>query len=690
MSRSAVDRELGRLELIRESLVAVVAEMRANVIRSSFSSIIYEGHDFSCALVAADGRLVAQGEADNPIHIFAVPYSTAEVVAAFGGDIHEGDLFLHNDPYTGGTHLNDVLMLFPVFHAGRLAMFAATRCHWGDVGGMTPGSLSGRVKEIYQEGLRITPTRICERGRMNTAYLNLLFDNMRVSRERRGDFKTMLGTSRKAAEHLRRLFDRFGGDVLLAATEELIARAERVMRERIAGVPDGVYRAEGYLDSDGHGTEPLVGRLELTVTGDRLVADFSGSSPQTMGPTNVGPAMAFNAVASIVKSFLDPDTPVNHGSFNPIDIVNPPGSFLNATLPAPCGGMVECRALMCGLVVSALGQAMPDKLVGDLKGGANHVYISGPHPAREGIFLLYEYPAGGTGATRGSDGNHAVRAFPEGDFNAVQSVEVVEAQCPVRVERYGIRTGSCGDGEFRGGCGLARDIRILVPGASLSVLADKNVIPPFGVAAGIGGAANRFTVVRGGETIEPSPVPGKVGGFALQVDDVVRMESSGGGGYGDPLARDPARVRADVALGYLSAAQARARYGVVLDGAGEIDTPGTAAARERLRAARVTARLRASNEDESRGARRLVTLPRALAASLGIGEGDLVELVTDRSGAALRAWATIAVEGPDQGADDRHEDDVAVEIPLGPAGLGVLGARAGDVVTVRAVPIAPA
>ena len=248
--------EIGRLELIRESLVAVVNEMRANVIRSSYSSIIYEGHDFSCALVAGDGRLVAQGVDDNPIHNFAVPYSTAEVVRAFGSDIHEGDIFLHNDPYTGGTHLNDVLMLYPVFHDGHLALFAATRCHWGDVGGMTPGSLSGRVQEIYQEGLRIVPTRICDRGRMNDAWLTLLFDNMRITRERRGDFNTMLGTSRKAAEHIGRLFARFGGAALLDAIEELIGRAEKMMRNRIAGVPDGRYHAEGYLDSDGHGAAP--------------------------------------------------------------------------------------------------------------------------------------------------------------------------------------------------------------------------------------------------------------------------------------------------------------------------------------------------------------------------------------------------------------------------------------------------
>ena len=666
--------EVGRLELIRESLVAVVNEMRANVIHSSYSSIIYEGHDFSCALVAGDGRLIAQGVDDNPIHNFAVPYSTAEVVRAFGDDIHEGDIFLHNDPYTGGTHLNDVLMLYPVFHDARLAMFTATRCHWGDVGGMTPGSLSGRVQEIYQEGLRVVPTRICDRGRMNDAWLTLLFDNMRIAPERRGDFNTMLGTSRKAAEHVGRLFARFGGEALLDAVEELIERAETVMRRRIAGIPDGTYHAEGYLDSDGRSATPLRGRLALTVAGERIVADFTGSSPQTRGPTNVGPAMAFNAVASIVKSFLDPDTPVNHGSFNPIQIVNPPGSFLNATLPAPCGGMVECRALMCGLVVSALGRALPGKRVGDLKGGGNHVYVSGPHRDRGGIFLFYEYPAAGTGATGRTDGNHAVRAFPEGDFNAVQSAEVVEAQCPLRIEAHGLREGSCGDGEFRGGLGLRRDVRILGDVASLSVLADKNLIPPFGVAGALSGAANRFTVIRGGKTVEPSPVPGKVGDFPLQIGDVVRMETSGGGGCGDPLARAPERVQADVALGYLDRDQAAERYGVVIDAGGNVDAAATQAMRDRLRASRVRAPVTLANESDLDGPRRRIRLPADLVRRLDVRSGALVEIATPACGAALRGWAEIA---------DR------ADLALSAEALAALGAEAGDTVDVRAVHVAP-
>lgn len=655
------------LELVRESLVAVVGEMRANIIHSSYSSIIYEGHDFSCALLGADGKLVAQGLDDNPLHIFAVPYSTARVLEAFAGDIHEGDIFLHNDPYTGGTHLNDVLMLYPVFHEGRLVMFAAARCHWGDVGGMTPGSLSGRVREIYQEGMRIVPTRICERGRMNDAFLELLFSNMRIRPEREGDFRTMLGTSRKAAGHVLRLYKRFGAEAIESSIAELMRRAERVMRERIAAVPNGIYHAEGYLDNNGHENEPLIARLKLTIDGDRMIADFTGSSPQTAGPTNVGPAMAFNALALTVKSFLDPHSPVNHGSFEPLTIVNPPGSFLNATLPAPCGGMVECRAVMVSVLVSALGQAMPQRRAGDLKGGANHVYISGRGDSGE-MFLLYEYPAGGTGATAKTDGNHGTRAWPDGDFNAVWGAEVMEAQAPVQVAAYGIREGSGGVGAHRGGCGIRRDLKVLVDGASLSVLSDKNIIPPYGVANGGSGACNRFVVIRGGEVIEPSAIPGKVGGFILQAGDIVRIESAGGGGWGEPLDRHPALVAQDVKFGYLSAAEAQAGYGVVLGADGTPDNEATRAMRARLRDARTMVSVSAAGEDTFDGPRRIVSLPAKARQRLGASPGSLVELIAPDAGSALRAWV-----GTSSG------DDLA----LGPTALSILGLHPGDFVEVR-------
>jgi N-methylhydantoinase B len=663
-----------QLELIRESLVAVVNEMRANIIHSSYAAIIYEGHDFSCALMSADGRQVAQGLADHPIHIFAVPYSTREVVKAFKDDIHEGDLFLHNDPYTGGTHLNDVLLLHPVFNEGKLALFAAMRCHWNDVGGMTPGSLSGRVKEIYQEGIRITPTRICEKGVMNQAVLDALFNNMRGPEERIGDFNAMLGTGRKAAEHLQRLFDRFGGDALIDGVEALIDRSERQMRSRISACPDGDYYAEGYIESDGSNPDPLVVRLKLTVAGDSINADFSGTSAQTNGPTNCGPAMAFNAVGTIVKAFLDPKTPINNGSFNPISVTAPEKSFINARETAPCGGMAEVKFLIDSVVAAAMGQVVPEMTVGDLKGGANHIHIAGPREDG-GTYIHYEWPAGGTGASVGVDGSNAVRSYNEGDFNSIQSVETVESQYPLRVERCEIRTGACGDGANRGGFGLRRELRVLDETAMLSVLSEKNVIPPYGVAGGSNGAANRFVVERDGKVIQPSDVPGKVSGFALRTGDIVREETAGGGGFDDPLTRDPALVVDDVRLEYLSTEQAAARYGVVLGADGTVDTGATKEKREALAAARETVTLEIANEDDIDGPRRRIAVPSGLAANLGISEGDLVEL-RGKAVAPLRGWARVT-EGTD------------AVLSIGPAGMRLLNADPGDGIEIRAVHAAP-
>lgn len=636
---------LVKLELIRESLIAVVNEMRANVIHASYSSVIYEGHDFSCALMTGDGRQIAQGQDDHPLHIFAVPWSTRAVVEAFGDSIGEGDVFLHNDPYTGGTHLNDILLLKPIFAGDRRIFFAAIRAHWNDVGGMTPGSLSGAVSEIVQEGIRIPPIRIVERGRPSQPALELLFANMRLPGERRGDYQTMLGAADKAAEHVGRLIARYGRDELLEATEELMRRSEQRMRARIAEIPPGDYFAEGYVESSGQSDEPLVIRLRLSVQSDRIVADFTGTAAQVPGATNVGPALAPNAVFTIAKAFLDPHVPINHGSFAPIEVRNPPGSFINARYPAPCGGMAEVKFLIDSVVAAAFGQALPDRSVGDLKGGANHTHIAGFRPESGERFILYEWPAGGTGASAETDGSNVVRTYTEGDFNSIQSAETIEAAFPLRVETCAIREGSCGDGEFRGGFGLRREIRILCPGATLSVLSEKNVIPPYGVAAGVASWPNRFVVVRDGAVVQPSRIPGKVSGFPLRQNDVVRSETAGGGGFGDPFDRDPKSVRRDVREGYLTAEQGRERYGVVLNDRLEVDDK-TAEMRMELRRRRQFVRLERLTES-GQGSRRIAVVGPGLAAALQLQDGALVEVLSN-IGAPLRAWVKVCAKTPDR------------------------------------------
>ena len=632
--------KMGELELIRESLVSVVGEMRANIIHASYSSIIYEGHDFSCGLLDRHGNLVAQSLDDNPLHIFCVPFSARAVLEQYGDTINDGDVFLHNDPYTGGTHLNDILMLSPVFFDGDLCFFIAIRCHWGDVGGMLPGSISGRATEIFQEGIRIAPVRICSKGQMNAEILQLLFDNMRTEHERKGDFNTMLGACRKAEEHTKRLLARFGRETMLSGTQNLIDRTEKVMRDKIAACPaKGKFYAEGYVESNGHTDEPLIAKLCLEITDDSIIVDFWDASPQTDGPTNVGPAIAINSSGTVVKAFLDPYSPMNHGTFKPIEVRAPKGSFINAVPPVPCGGSVEVKAMLDGLIAFAMGQAMPDKIVGDLKGGGNHIYISGMQPNNQASFLYYEYPAGGTGATGFNDGNNACRAYTEGDFNSIQSVEVIESMFPLRVECNEIRQGCCGDGTYRSGFGLRRDIRILHDGAKLSVLSDKNVIPPYGVAGGTSGYPNAFTVWRDKEPIESSPIPGKVSGFRLKANDVVRVETAGGGGFGDPLDRDYGQVARDCEREFLTREQARDRFGVIILDDG-VDQQASDALREQLREQRKYARLVMVEDEHSSVGKRMFRLSQKMLGRNALRPGQLIELVSPE-GISVRGWTAI-------------------------------------------------
>src|SRR5215468_6887067 len=476
--------------------------MRVTIIRTAYSSILYEGEDFSCVLMDGDAQIVAMSKGqDHPLHIVPIAWSMKAVREKFGDDIHPGDMFLHNDPYTGGTHLNDVALIYPIFADGRMFVFPVVRAHWGDVGGMSPGSLSGGATEIFQEGVRIPPIRIVDQGRPNDAALDLIFANMRGLRERQGDFHAMVGTCRKAAERIEALSARYGAPAVREGVALLMDRAEARMRRAISDLPDGSYVYEAHLESGRERLEPLTVRARVTVAGDAMTVDLTGTSPQTAGPTNVGPAMAPTGAFTIVKSFLDPGS----------------------------------------------GET----------------------------FIFYEYPAGGTGAHVAGDGNNTVRAWTESDMTTLQPVEAVEQLYPVRVERTALREDSGGPGRFRGGLGLTREVLIQTPRSRLSVLAEKSVLPPFGVCGGGAGATNRFWVRRNGRRVESSPLPGKVSAFPLEPGDVLLMESSGGGGFGDPLERDPARVIADIGEGYVTPPLAAAVYGVVLhDGA--LDTAATA------------------------------------------------------------------------------------------------------------------
>ncbi len=600
------------LEVLREAFVSIVREMRVTLVRTAYSSVLYEGEDFSCVLMDGDAQIVSMSKGqDHPLHIVPIAWSMKAVREKFGDDIHPGDMFLHNDPYTGGTHLNDVALIYPLFADGKMFVFPVVRAHWGDVGGMSPGSLSGGATEIFQEGVRIPPIRIIERGRPNEAALELIFANMRGPRERKGDFDAMIGTCMKAAERVEGLAARYGVATVRGAVALLMDRAESRMRQAISALRDGEYLYEAHLESGRDRLEPLTVRAKVTVAGDRLTVDLTGTSPQTAGPTNVGPAMAPTGAFTIIKSFLDPGSDVNSGAFRPLTIVTPPGTIVNANPPAPCGGMVEVKYCVETAVMGALAPALDGRIAGDLKGGGNHCYVGGPHPRTGETFIFYEYPAGGTGGYDGGDGSNTVRTWTESDMTTLQPIEAVEQLYPVRVEATALRENSGGPGRYRGGLGLTRAVRIQAPSTTLSVLAEKAVLPPFGVCGGEAGARNRFWVRRDGEAIAPSPLPGKVGGFPLLPGDLLLMESSGGGGFGDPLERDPALVVADVAEGYVTREAAETAYGIVWSGDG-VDSGATALGRT-------------------------IRIDAGTARRLGVAEGAVVELVNPR-GAPLRAW----------------------------------------------------
>jgi N-methylhydantoinase B len=659
------------LEVLRETFSSIVREMRVTLVRTAYSSILYEGEDFSCVLMDADAQIVSMSKGqDHPLHIVPIAWSMKAVREKFGDDIQPGDIFLHNDPYSGGTHLNDVAMIYPLFADGRLFVFPVVRAHWGDVGGMSPGSLSGDATEIFQEGVRIPPVRIVDRGTPNQAALDLIFSNMRGPRERKGDFDAMIGTCRKAAERVESLAARYGAPVVRAAVAELMDRAELRMRRAISALPDGEYAYEAHLEGGRTRLQPLTVRARLVVAGETITVDLAGTSPQTAAPTNVGPAMAPTGAFTMIKAFLDPGTDVNSGAFRPLTVITPPGTLVNARPPAPCGGMVEVKYCVETAVMGALAQALDGRVAGDLKGGGNHCYVGGPDPRTGETFIFYEYPAGGTGGFHGGDGSNTVRTWTESDMTTLQPIEAVEQLYPVRIESTSLREDSGGPGRWRGGLGLTREVRIQVAGSRLSVLAEKAVLPPFGVCGGAAGATNRFWVRRAGQPIQPSPLPGKVGGFPLEPDDVLLMESSGGGGFGDPLTRDPAAVAADVTQGYVSPSAAERDYGVIWrDGA--VDMDATTAKRAALLAARPRVHLTpAAGLEADRG--RHVRLDEQTAARLGVGPGAIVELVNPR-GAPLRAWVVALVPG------DGARGEVS------PDALTMLGLAAGAAVELRAV-----
>ena len=662
------------LEVLTQALIATVREMRATVCRTASSVAIYDAKDFSCGLFAPDSQVVAQSE-DIGSHVVPLPWSVRSAMEKMGATLAPGDVILVNDPYAGGTHLNDVTIIYPVFRDGRLIFFPAVRAHWADVGGMVPGSMSGKATEIYQEGIRIPPLKILEGGRMNEAALDLLLANMRVPEERLGDFQASLSACRVAEKRLHEICARYGVDTLLEAVRLDLDRAEARMRACIAAVPDGTCYYEDYLETFMGGVfEPLLLPLALTVSGDRMIADFTGASAQVPFPVNSTAAVSAAGVFITVKSVFDPLAPLNQGSFRPIEVITPPGTIVNVQRPAPAGSHGEIRKRVIATMVGALAQMTPEKVAGDLCRTSFHNLIGGFDADAGREWVHYEWSAGGNGAFAQDDGPSAIATIDWGDLVTVQSSEVIETRMPLLVESSRLARDSGGAGRTRGGLSMQRALRVLAPGARYSLLSDGAVVPAFGVLGGLSGVPVGAWIDRHG-AIEDFDTPGKVAGHPLEEGSIVMIRSAGGGGYGDPLERDAERVALDVREGYVSAKAAREQYGLVLDMAGRVDAAATAALRKHLRAARIALVTRLDADVFEMGAvsrRRICRLNPADASAAGIGEDDVVELDTRRA-APLRAWMRL-----DAGVSPGT-------VPIDRRGLSILKAAEGERVELRRV-----
>lgn len=666
------------LEVVCEGLIAIVREMRATVIRASYSPVIWDMDDFSCALFDPQGQMIAQSE-DHPGHVLPMPWSVRCAMEDFEGDLRPGDVILLNDAYRGGTHLNDVTMLYPLFDAGELFIFPAVRAHWSDVGGSAPGSYSGLNTNIYQEGVRIPPIKIVEEGRLNRAAMALLLNNMRLPEDRQGDFNASLGACRVAEGRIRMLLAKYGRKTALDCITLNLDRSERRLRARIATLPAGEYVYEDYLEFYQEGRfDPVLMRLTLIVEGDEIVADFTGSNPQVPGVVNSTLATTGAGVLVAVKAALDPEGPINQGTFRPIRLRAPEASIVDVKLDAPAGAHGEVRKRAVSVMLGALAQVVPDLVSGDLCGTSFPNAIGGRDDRRQRDFVYYEAPAGGNGAFREDDGSSAWGNIDFGNVRTIQSAEALESGMPFLVERSELRCDSGGEGTTRGGLGLRRELRLLEGEARYSVLSDRAVLPPFGVGGAGPAAPVKVSLRRDGEEIE-FPTPGKVTGHLIAAGDVVVMQSAGGGGYGDPLARDPERVRRDVMAGYVSPARGREGYGVVLTPTGNVDAAATRAERSRLAAARRRFPVTADERDPyegRRGKHRVLRLAPGLAAGLGLATGDLVELL-GRHPAPLRAWVRIEAGAPEG------------QVPLDGLGRRILGVSPGDTIEVRRLAMPP-
>ena len=528
LSPTAPPAAVSRIDLavFKSATHSIAEEMGAALRRTSFSPNIKERRDYSCAVFAGDGEVIAMGD-HMPVHLGSMPMSVRAAIAAMR--FEPGDIAILNDPYRGGTHLPDITMVMPVFVDGEgdPVFYVAARAHHADVGGMYPGSM-GLCSEIYQEGLRIPPIRIVRGGAVQADVLALILHNVRTPNERQGDLSAQIGACRVGAERLAALARKQTPARCRMLSAELLDYSERLTRAALANMPRGAFEAEDCLDDDGHGHGPLNIRVRLTIDPEAATAhvDFAGSHAQVESSINAVEAITYSAVLYVVRCLLPGDAPASAGLMRPITLALPEKSIVNASLPAPvAGGNVETSQRIVDTLLRALAQALPGRVPAASAGTMSNLTIGGVDPRHQTPFAYYETTAGGMGARPGSNGLSGVHTHMTNSLNT--PVEALEYAYPLRVLRYGYRSGSGGEGQFRGGDGLVRELELLAD-AQVTILADRRTHAPWGLGGGKAAAAGRVLLTHAGETRE---LPGKCS-VRANAGDTLRVETPGGGGWG--------------------------------------------------------------------------------------------------------------------------------------------------------------
>jgi N-methylhydantoinase B len=530
-------------EIMKNLFISVAEEMGVTLGRAAYSPNIKERRDFSCACFLAEGQMIAQA-AHIPVHLGAMPASVRAALEAFD-DWTVGDLVVLNDPYLGGTHLPDITMVSPVFAPGMEApsFFVASRAHHADVGGMSPGSMP-LATEIYQEGLIIPPVKLIRAGQTQQPILDIILRNVRTPAERRGDLAAQMAAHRVGQQRLEEIVVRYGLEETLLYAHELLAYAERWTRAAISSIPDGVYAFADEMDDGGIPNSassacnapcgPII-RVAVTVQGDTMTVDFTGSSPAVAGPLNAVRAITESATWYVARCVTGADVPANSGAFAPVHVVVPQGSMLDADPPhAVAGGNVETSQRIVDVVFGALAQALPDRIPAASLGTMNNLTVGGIDPELGTPFAYYETVGGGAGAGPKGDGLSGVHVHMTNTLNT--PVEALEYSYPIRVRCYALRLGSGGAGQHRGGDGLVREIEFLCP-AKVTILSERRRTRPYGLQGGEPGLPGHNTLIRNEREQE---LPGKVE-IQVEAGDVLRLSTPGGGGWGPPPHSEPGK-----------------------------------------------------------------------------------------------------------------------------------------------------